>query len=667
MPKKLTVVGALAAVVFGALSLFGSASTTSGVAVQDFTVNNTLCLTEPAVGVIGCPTSNATANSAAPTWLVTNLPAGSRLTLPVIYTPDEFGFAPGAVAATVGNVTAQTDILCDNVNDILAGGPGDPVGPSGGENALAPWPDDTVWKPFPFVHQGVAPAGADAYVSTIKATPSTYVPVSHDRSDLYTLWLGKAVALNLVTLQGAPTPLNSVVESVPAGYGTTGLRVAGTYLAGNPNPPSNSFTLCLDSPQDSVAENDQNVMPASDGLYPRWVTYTSDVDDRDGTVSRLIDVDCIQTGAGPFTDADGDCLVAASDPNDASADADGDLLPDGVEAIFGTSRTTADSDGDGADDFDEMFNFTNPDVADTDGDGSADKADSGADEVPGTVSVTDDTAADDNCPADAGAQTNTDAVTAGAVPADATAPTGDTLGDVCDSDDDNDGIVDVAELALAINNTATGYCKPADAGGPNVESPSLPLDGDTDNDRGLDGRECQFSSNPVDVAIVMAAQPQDDLGASPPTDPAGNDAQEKFFRTDSINTSPSTQNDNPDGDGLVGGPADGDSDNDKLNDGPEVKRYGTNPVNPDTDVDGCTDGREAATVNSDRSVSAIDLGLVASVFGAYPGSDLNKLNRDFDRNGSISAIDLGQVASLFGNCPAATGLNVNKDDDGNAP
>jgi len=37
-----------------------------------------------------------------------------------------------------------------------------------------------------------------------------------------------------------------------------------------------------------------------------------------------------------------------------------------------------------------------------------------------------------------------------------------------------------------------------------------------------------------------------------------------------------------------------------------------------SDGHGCSDGREVASVNGDQSVTAADLGLVASKFGACP-------------------------------------------------
>jgi hypothetical protein len=117
-------------------------------------------------------------------------------------------------------------------------------------------------------------------------------------------------------------------------------------------------------------------------------------------------------------------------------------------------------------------------------------------------------------------------------------------------------------------------------------------------------------------------------------------------------------------DGLIGSINDKDSDCDGLQDGVEVKVYGTSPANPDTDDDGCGDGREAADVNGDRTVSSADLGITAAAFGPYALMsgvplglngmvDVTRLNKDFNKDKTISSADLGQVAALFGPCSSA--------------
>src|SRR5574338_134776 len=110
MPKKLTILGALMALVLGAVGM-----------MRD---GNAAFVCPGATG------TTAPAGSAATQFTLINLPTGSRLTLPIVYTPASFGFTPGSVGAAIGNVTSATDLLCNSgVEDILASGtdPGDPA------------------------------------------------------------------------------------------------------------------------------------------------------------------------------------------------------------------------------------------------------------------------------------------------------------------------------------------------------------------------------------------------------------------------------------------------------------------------------------------------------------------------------------------------------------
>jgi hypothetical protein len=453
------------------------------------------------------------------------------------------------------------------------------------------------------------------------------------------------------------------------------------------------------------------------GLKPRWTIFTSDTDDRDGEVRRILDLQCVSVG-GAVPDADFDCMSDAADANDANPDQDGDLVPDGVEVASGSSPTVADADADGANDYVEMFNGTNPTVADTDGDGSADKPDNGADEdSPTSPSTVLDTVADDNCPADSnGSQLNTDSAndtrilpTAGAL--DTTNPHQDTLGNACDTDDDNDGMTDVAEplvvMLTSVGDSTTAFCEgPGTAG---TAAPAItidPLDADSDNDLGLDGRECQGTTRPdfSDTRTSGGGGPTPDHTCPTPpafdaegcarlqtgktiglnqqdpdsdqlfsmgfTDSSGNGQAESFYRTQAINVllandtcdgTANSQDMDPDCDANNTGEVDSDSDNDGLSDGVEVRYYGTHPAVVDSDSDGCADGREAADVDGNRTVGASDLGGVANttvpIFGNYRAADgqatvgaAGRSNYDYDRNGAVGASDLGGVAARTGSC-----------------
>jgi hypothetical protein len=172
----------------------------------------------------------------------------------------------------------------------------------------------------------------------------------------------------------------------------------------------------------------------------------------------------------------------------------------------------------------------------------------------------------------------------------------DSMGDACDTDDDNDGILDVNEAPGPPCGSASG--------------PTDPLNFDTDGDRYLDGVECSFGFDPASSASV------------PPFASCGGA---------------------------------GDADADKIQDRLEICFYGTSFATSDTDgdiaLDGAKDGCEVASINADRIVNSLDQGKLASgISGAvpyHPGTDLNK-------DGVLSSIDQGLMASFIvppGQCP----------------
>lgn len=118
-------------------------------------------------------------------------------------------------------------------------------------------------------------------------------------------------------------------------------------------------------------------------------------------------------------------------------DADNDGLADSVEETHGTNPLKTDTDDDGVGDKIEVDNSTNPLSPDSDGDGSADAGDV----FPLDATEQQDGDGDglgnnqDLCPTVADASNlNTD---------------GDALGNVCDADDDNDGVPDELENKVA--------------------------------------------------------------------------------------------------------------------------------------------------------------------------------------------------------------------------
>ncbi len=672
------------AVLFISAAALTSAGNTSANHIQNFAVNARICYGAALpVGVLACPGSTETtapASSAATEYVTLDFPHGSRLgdcgpgrkmdgsfacgrLLATTYTPNSFGFTPGAPLSVVGDVTLALDLFCDGIDDVVSGGPADPVGASGGEFPGWPWPDSVVWRPFPVTHMGVAPP---SWLSAYKQTPTTFTPVSHDMALLWTVWIGKYVPLYLPTLQDTlPQELHVLTEVSP--YAP--VRVTQVW-EGNPiiADASNGVLLCEQSKAAVVLANSQLTTPAAAGYYPRFTLMTSHPDIRGGTVTRRFDRQCVVIGS-PGPDADNDCMLDGSGGDIAGADSDFDGLRDGYEALVGTNPAMADTDADGSSDFTEMFLFTRPveggvgfladcdgagpntsnNADDTDCDGSLDKQDTGKDEVAG--GAYNDTTVDDNCPAFANlTQDNLDRSNIwNGTASDATNPATDRFGDACDVDDDNDGLRDVTEVSLWITNSAP-HCHATFVTGA-VFNPTNPLMARSDGESTSDGAECRFGGNPVVANVNPIPAPVDNL-------PDG--AGETMCRTQQISVPTGGLNNNPDGDSFATGDADSDSDNDFLLDGRECKRGMTNQANADVDGDGCSDGMETATVNGDRSVNATDLSQVAQRFGSYtfPDGTIDeaKMTYDYTADGTINALDLSQVAQRFGACPSEVAL-----------
>ncbi len=176
---------------------------------------------------------------------------------------------------------------------------------------------------------------------------------------------------------------------------------------------------------------------------------------------------------------------------------------------------------------------------------------------------------------------------------DLTLANSDTLGDACETDDDNDGRLDTDELA----GTGCGA----------FTTPTDPLDADSDDDFALDGPECALAYNPLNATHKPATA---DCAAADPGD--------------------------DDGDGLPGSR--------------EYCLYGTSDTSANTDGDNCGDARELASINADQTVSAVDLSQVAQAFGIQISTNYIE-DFDFTRDGSINATDLSQIAQRFGPCP----------------
>jgi hypothetical protein len=189
----------------------------------------------------------------------------------------------------------------------------------------------------------------------------------------------------------------------------------------------------------------------------------------------------------------------------------------------------------------------------------------------------------DNCPSIANAdQRNTDSDPLDNGPMasgdEVTIVRGDTVGDVCDADIDNDGITNTDE-------TAGPPCPAASAA-------TNPLDIDTDGDHAHDGWECAKGSDPANSASVHI-----ESGAT-------------------------------------------DADGDRVNDEWEQRGYNASNASVDSDGDGCHDLVEAASVDSNRVISDSDrLTLARRALGIWPPQVEQDYVLDIDKNGFIGDAD----------------------------
>jgi Bacterial TSP3 repeat len=364
-------------------------------------------------------------------------------------------------------------------------------------------------------------------------------------------------------------------------------------------------------------------------------------------------------------DDDGDCLADAAvaqpgnavDPNDAvtatmcpalvyndghapmaqiqysvNADEDCDGLIDGIDAAFGGNPRLADTDGDGLSDFYEMFQFTSPVNPDTDGDGYLD--------MPASTYQNASTSFD-NCPGVYNpSQLNTDGKQRDNGPkipgTFASNPAQDKAGDACDTDDDNDGLIDTAE---AIAGT--------DPLNPNSDGTTIVSGA---YDRCIDGVEVLTGTDPLSAASKCGA-----VTSSLVTyldgchlDLPGNADFQAYNGNLWVE-------DDPDGDGIacVSGTTIVDTDNDngtgnllagatEVSDAQELQGYGTAIARKDTDGDGCADWIEIMDITGDRKVTVADQTNLAKRAALLPGFEADVISDaiyDVSKDGKISVQD----------------------------
>jgi hypothetical protein len=219
----------------------------------------------------------------------------------------------------------------------------------------------------------------------------------------------------------------------------------------------------------------------------------------------------------------------------------------------------------------------------------------------------------DNCPAAANrGQENFDAAPLDNGPGvpgdDTTVPNGDGLGDVCDDDDDNDGLPDAEDteplgatgICAAFASSSDGHAAPM--GNDRAYSDGNPASWDTDGDAVPDGRECIVGTNP---RVADGAH-----------------------RTACAATV-----------------AAGDTDGDGLEDAWEVCGWGTSPNNTNTDRDEHGDCVEAMDLSGNGTVNNVDSVLALQHFFGVIVGDLSAM--DVNRNGAVSVGDASLISRAF--------------------
>jgi len=196
-------------------------------------------------------------------------------------------------------------------------------------------------------------------------------------------------------------------------------------------------------------------------------------------------------------------------------------------------------------------------------------------------------------------------------------PSQDKLGDACDTDDDNDWMLDTG------THPVTGV--PGEDVGCG-SGPTNPLVADTDGDTVIDGAECALGSDPNDPTSSPAP-------ASPNKDGDGLPAWLDNLLCPS----------DVDGDGLVG---DNDPDCDspqgvvEFTDGWEFRKYGTDPSVVDTDGDSCKDWIEIVDLDGNRVANINDVYIVAGRVFPPTADPVEKALCDLDGNGKVNINDV---------------------------
>ena len=246
----------------------------------------------------------------------------------------------------------------------------------------------------------------------------------------------------------------------------------------------NDSTETMDSDSDGVGDNadafpndsTETTDSDSDGVgdnadaFPNDSTETTD-SDSDGVGDNA---DAFPNDSTETMDSDGDGVGNNADafPNDASEtmDSDSDGVGDNADAFPNDSTETMDSDSDGVGNNADAFPNDASETMDSDSDGVGDNADAFPSDPAETMDSDGDTVGDnaDAFPNDASESSDADE---------------DMIGDNADTDDDNDGLLDTEEATIGTD----PFDEDTDGDDVNDKDDALPLDATETIDSDGDG------------------------------------------------------------------------------------------------------------------------------------------------------------------------------------